>query len=311
MPSHGLKCLRKSFTWNSEKEMEKNKWGLSSHVFSASSDCHWGTWSNIWINTGSKNTDLCMHLVSVCLDRLQITQWKQVLIPVLTVCWVPVWPWRGFQQDIPPVGPLRPCRHLWPQHQDAVSFRGCCRHADTCGTRRRVLEASNLPELLQLHHLQSVSFISCMPSGRRCSSKKKALTEDSQRKKWINECDCFYCKFSWDEIRCWDIILQISFYISTFNLYRFLFVETCLHPRAAALVKGRNQSRRLTSHVLSCLSKQIKGVRALKDGGGCFYVLPQAAVVPIGLEEWVMGLKLSACSQMEGTLCRTSKCSVI
>lgn len=59
------------------------------------------------------------------------------------------------------------------------------------------------------------------------------------------------------------------------------------------------------------LSKQIKGVRALKDGGGCFYVLPQAAVAPIGLGERLMGLKHSACSQMEGTRYRTSKCSVI
>ena len=67
----------------------------------------------------------------------------------------------------------------------------------------------------------------------------------------------------------------------------------------------------LAWHVLGCLSKQIKGIRALKDDGGCFYVLPQAAVAPIGLEEWVMGLKHSACSQMQGTLYRTSKCSVI
>lgn len=70
-------------------------------------------------------------------------------------------------------------------------------------------------------------------------------------------------------------------------------------------------SHRLAWHVLGCLSKQIKGVRALKDDGGFFYVLPQAAVAPIGLEEWVMGLKHSACSQMQGTLYRTSKCSII
>lgn len=39
--------------------------------------------------------------------------------------------------------------------------------------------------------------------------------------------------------------------------------------------------QRLAQHVLGCLSKQIKGVRALKDDGGCFHVLPQAAVAPI------------------------------
>lgn len=70
-------------------------------------------------------------------------------------------------------------------------------------------------------------------------------------------------------------------------------------------------SHRLAWRVLGCLSKQIKGIRALKDHGGCFYVLPQAAVAPVGLEEWVMGLKHSACSQMQGTLYRTSKCSII
>lgn len=75
--------------------------------------------------------------------------------------------------------------------------------------------------------------------------------------------------------------------------------------------RGPGSSRRWARHVLGCLSKQIKGVRALKDDGGCFYVLPQAAVAPIGLEEWVMGLKHSACSQMQGTRYRTSKHSVI
>lgn len=70
-------------------------------------------------------------------------------------------------------------------------------------------------------------------------------------------------------------------------------------------------SHRLAWHVLGCLSKQIKGERALKDDGGCFYVLPQAAVAPIGLEERVMGLKHSACSQMQDTLWRTSKCLII
>lgn len=54
------------------------------------------------------------------------------------------------------------------------------------------------------------------------------------------------------------------------------------------------------SLVLSCLSKQIKGVRGLRDGVGCFYVLPQAAVAPIGLEEGLMGLKHPACSQTHG-----------
>lgn len=89
-------------------------------------------------------------------------------------------------------------------------------------------------------------------------------------------------------------------------------------PQAAVLFRGRNLlrdpgplSHRLARHVLGCLSKQIKGVRALKDDGGCFYVFPQAAVAPIGLEEWIMGLKHSACSQMQGTLYRTSKCSII
>lgn len=89
-------------------------------------------------------------------------------------------------------------------------------------------------------------------------------------------------------------------------------------PWAAVVVRGRNllggpraRSMVLAWHVLGCLSKQIKGVRALKDDGGCFYVLPQAAVAPVGLEEWVMGLKHSSCSQMQGTLCRTSKCSII
>lgn len=62
---------------------------------------------------------------------------------------------------------------------------------------------------------------------------------------------------------------------------------------------------------LAVLSKQIKGVRALKDDGGCFDVFLQAAVAPIGLEEGVMGLKHSACSQMQDTLKATSKRPVI
>ncbi|XP_023121805.1 cilia- and flagella-associated protein 299 isoform X3 [Amphiprion ocellaris] len=40
-------------------------------------------------------------------------------------CGPSVGPRGGLQQDIPAVGPLRPCRHLRPQHQDGLSFRGC------------------------------------------------------------------------------------------------------------------------------------------------------------------------------------------
>lgn len=43
---------------------------------------------------------------------------------------------------------------------------------------------------------------------------------------------------------------------------------------------------------LGCLSKQIKGVRALKDDGGFgFYVLPQAVLAPIGTGRMGNGLK--------------------
>lgn len=66
-----------------------------------------------------------------------------------------------------------------------------------------------------------------------------------------------------------------------------------------------------TGMFLAGLSKQIKDVRALKDDGGCFDVLLQAAVAPIGLEERVMGLKHSACSQMQDTLNATSKHPII
>lgn len=62
---------------------------------------------------------------------------------------------------------------------------------------------------------------------------------------------------------------------------------------------------------LALLSKQIKDVRALKDDGGCFYVLLQAAVAPIELEERVMGLKHSACFQLRDTLNATSKRPII
>lgn len=91
-------------------------------------------------------------------------------------------------------------------------------------------------------------------------------------------------------------------------------------PCDQARLRGRNllgnpgpdSSPHWDCHVFhDCLSKQIKGVRALKDGGGGFYVLPQAAVAPIELGEQLMGLKHSACSQMEGTRSWTSKCSVI
>lgn len=64
-------------------------------------------------------------------------------------------------------------------------------------------------------------------------------------------------------------------------------------------------------HVFAVLSKQIKDVRVLKDDGGCFYVLLQAAVAPIGLEERLMGLKHSACSQLRHTLSATSKSPII
>ncbi len=85
--------------------------------------------------------------------------------------------------------------------------------------------------------------------------------------------------------------------------------QSQLGARTCLGTLGPSQS--LAWHVLDCLSKQIKGVRALKDDGGCFYVLPQAAVAPIGLEEWVMGLKHSACFQTQGTRYRTSKSSII
>lgn len=83
------------------------------------------------------------------------------------------------------------------------------------------------------------------------------------------------------------------------------------NPRAAPAEGLRSRPATRTGMFLAVLSKQIKDVRALKDDGGCFYVLLQAAVAPIGLEERVMGLKHSACFQMQDTLSATSKHSII
>lgn len=85
--------------------------------------------------------------------------------------------------------------------------------------------------------------------------------------------------------------------------------SVCLQQKPAEGPRSRPATR--TGTFLAVLSKQIKDVRALKDDGGCFYVLLQAAVAPIGLEERVMGLKHSACSQMRDTLNATSKHAII
>lgn len=98
---------------------------------------------------------------------------------------------------------------------------------------------------------------------------------------------------------------QTQFDLSLFSIPKVIMLW------AATCSGTPGWSHHLAWHVLGCLSKQIKGVRTLKDDGGCFYVFPQAAVAPIGLEEWIMGLKHSACSQMQGRLYRTSKGSII
>lgn len=147
----------------------------------------------------------------------------------------------------------------------------------------------------------------------------------------MDECDDFKTFFLTSNLRCFVRVSPRRLHVLSLTYQTFgprLILNCVTEPELSSAklspvigpgcgagtcsgTPGRLVPRWACRVIRDRLSKQIKGVRALKDGGGCFYVLPQAAVAPIGLGERLMGLKHSACSQMEGTRYRTSKCSVI
>ncbi|XP_077942451.1 cilia- and flagella-associated protein 299 isoform X1 [Gasterosteus aculeatus] len=157
---------------------------------------------------------------------------------------------RGLQSDLPPVGPLHPRRHLRPQRQDRLSFSG--RHVRAHGACRRAPGACNLPRVI--HSLLPSYHASHLGGGAAVRKKPKK------------------CGFKRRVPRGGG---------GSLPLVPPERIGELLGDGAGG--GGGGSSRPLRPRrVSSCLSKQMRGAGALRDGGGCVYVLPQAAVAPSG-----------------------------